>query len=79
MLTDQWVTWDFPTQRAGPFGFEKETAALAGPRSGGEWKNEAFAEPLTAQCRNGEQPSSWIPLGDALERAQKVMEVAHAG
>jgi hypothetical protein len=58
---------------------QKETAALAGTQGGGEWKNEAFGEPLTAQCRNGELPSSWIPLGDALERALKVMEVAHAG
>jgi hypothetical protein len=80
MLTDQWVTREFPTQRAGPFSApsQKETAALAGPRSGGEWKIEAFGEPLAAQCRTCGLPSSWIPLSEALERVLTLMEVAHA-
>jgi hypothetical protein len=67
MLTDQWVTWDFPTQRAGPFRSEKETAALAGPQSGGEWTIEALRKPLTAQCRNGD----CVQLDPARGRAER--------
>jgi hypothetical protein len=58
---------------------QKETAALAGSQSGGDWKTEARQKPLPGECPSESYSSRWILLGKAIANALKLMEAAHVG
>ncbi len=75
----QRLSWRLSNPGEGHGKRQKETAALAGTRSGGEWKNEALGKPLAGECLNESWTSSWVLRREAFQRVLKAMEVAHAG